>query len=77
MLFLVDYDRRQGRIISMRSYPELQRSQANGARLALELDHMRAHIEREVVLLEARSEQAIRKTHRKYFENWEALASPA
>jgi hypothetical protein len=77
MFFLIDYERRNGQIIAMRSYASTARSEAEEARLALELDLRRRGVEHEVVLLEASSEEALRKTHRRYFETWDALASPA
>ena len=46
---------------------------AEGARLEMELDLNRRSIDREVVILEAASEDAVRRTHRRYFENLEEL----
>lgn len=74
MLFLIDYERQNGRIVSLQTYSDLQRSEAEESRLALELDLRRRNVEREIVLLEAADEDALRKTHRRYFENWDALA---
>jgi hypothetical protein len=74
MLFLVEYDRRLGQIVSLKSYSASQRHEAEEGRLALELKLRHAHVEREVVLLEAASEQALRKTHRRYFESLDTLA---
>ena len=76
MLFLIDYDRRSGRILKFRSYSNAQRREAEDARLAVDLESQ-LDVEREVVLLEAASEKALRKTHRRYFENWESLARSA
>jgi hypothetical protein len=39
------------------------------ARLEIELDLKRRGVEGEVMLLEALSEQALRRTHRRYFED--------
>lgn len=75
MLFLIDYERQRGRIVSLRAYPDRQRHDAEESRLALELELGRTGVEREVVLLQAANEAALRKTHRRYFENWDQLAS--
>lgn len=39
------------------------------SRLEIELDLNRAGVDHEVVLLEAASEKALRRTHRRYFED--------
>lgn len=74
MLFLINYDRSNGRIVTLDSFDDAERSTAEQARLDLELDLQRRKIEREVVLLEAASEEALRKTHRRYFEDVSSLA---
>ncbi|MBI5140911.1 MAG: hypothetical protein HZA20_01810 [Nitrospirae bacterium] len=58
----------------MKSFDETQHRAAEEARLERELDLNRNGIEREVVILEAASEEALRKTHRRYFEDLAALA---
>ena len=75
MLFLIEYDRRSGRIITFEPYPDSRRREAEEARLSMELRLRGAGIEREVVLLEAASEAALRATHRRYFESLDALAA--
>jgi hypothetical protein len=74
MIFPIEYDRSRGLIVHLRSFD--QAKHAEEARLELELALGRKKIEREVVLLEAASEAALRKTHRRYFEKLEELASP-
>lgn len=69
MLFLMEYDRRQGKLVSFTTFSEESRQQANDARLELELSLYRKGIEREVVLLEAASEEALLRTHGRYFES--------
>ena len=44
-------------------------------RLDLEIELLRRGQVREVVLLEAASEEALRKTHRRYFEDLATLAA--
>lgn len=78
MLFLIEYDRSCGRIVSFRSFDDLEGREAEDARLQLELELNRHGTEREVVLLEAASEKALRRTHRRYFEDLSELVnSPA
>lgn len=78
MLFLVEYDRARGRIASFRAFDEADRRRAEDCRLDLEISLSNRGVAREVVLLEAGSEAALRRTHRRYFESFEQLAtSPA
>ena len=74
MFFLIQYDRRNGQLVSLDRYTKSQRGQAEEARLAMELRLQAEGIEREVVMLEAASEEALRKTHRRYFETLQTLA---
>lgn len=74
MLFLIEYDRRRGQIVTFQTYPDTQREKAGEARLTMELKLRGEGIEREVVMLEAASEEALRKTHRRYFETLNTLA---
>jgi hypothetical protein len=78
MIFLIEYDRSQGRIVTFKVFDDLARQEAEDSRLQLELDLNRRGTEREVVLLEAASEEALRRTHRRYFEDLSELVnSPA
>ena len=74
MIFLLDYDRSRGRLVSMSTYEDSLLEEAQNARVALELDLHRQGLVREVVLLEARDEAALRRTHRRYFEDLSQLA---
>jgi hypothetical protein len=67
MIFLMDYDRKSGKLVSFRQFDDTQ--QAREARLELELELNRQKVEREIVLLEAEDENAIRRTHRRYFDD--------
>jgi hypothetical protein len=73
MLFLLEYDRDSGKMVTFRSFDDSEREVAENARLELELELNRHGVEREVVILEAASEGAVRRTHRRYFENLEEL----
>lgn len=74
MLFLIEYDRLRGRVISFRPFGASEVAIAQDARLSLELDLKRKGVAREVVVLEASDEEALRRTHRRYFENLQELA---
>jgi hypothetical protein len=67
MLFLIEYDRIRGQIVTLRTFDNSERLKAQDSRLALELSLHRRGIEREVVLLDAASEAAVRLTHARYF----------
>lgn len=69
MLFLIEYNRNQGEVVAIQEFGDSERQKAESARLELELELNRLGTEHEVVLLEAASEEAMRRTHRRYFEN--------
>lgn len=77
MIFLIEYQRSAGRIVQFQKFRDEERAVAERARVDRELAR-RADADYEVVLLEAESEQALRKTHGRYFfENDRvALAAP-
>ena len=73
MIFLLDYDRGSGKMVSLRTYADSQRQQASAERLELEIDCHRRGIEREIVVLQAASKEALMKTHRRYFADLKEL----
>ena len=75
MFFLIQYNRKAGRIVSIQRFGDDQRAQAHGVRLQLELDLVRTRQKDEVALLDAATEEALRKTHRRYFEDLATLAA--
>ena len=78
MIFLIEYDRSQGRIVTFKAFDDSDREKAEDSRLQLELELSRSGTEREVVLLEAATKDALRRTHRRYFEDLaELVNSPA
>jgi hypothetical protein len=77
MIFLIEYNRPQGRIVTLRTFKDRERVKAEDLRLELELNLNRRGVEHEVVLLEAVTEQALRRTHRRYFEDLSQLAKSA
>jgi len=75
MIFLIQYNRKQGRIVRIESFVDSDLKQAE--ELRLELDLGQEGIDDEVVLLEAENEAAVRRTHGRYFENLNELVSRA
>ncbi len=73
MLFLIEYDRNRGEVVTIQEFDDSEQESAENARLDMELKLNRLGTEREVVLLEAASEDALRRTHRRYFENLSEL----
>jgi len=73
MIFLIEYDRPTGKLLTFRPFQDSDRSSAQAAKLELELDLHRRGVEREVVFLEAQSEELLRKYYRRYFEDLPTL----
>lgn len=77
MLFLIEYDRLRGEIVNMSTHQDDERALVDVARLQMELWLRQGRGKREVVVLEAASEQALRKTHARYFKSAHALVPSA
>ena len=78
MIFLIEYNRDFGEIVGdIRRFEDSDRETAQRSRLELELDLTAKGLDHEVVLLEASSEEIVRRTHRRYFEDLQDLASPS
>jgi len=77
MIFLIEYNRERGRIVKLESFVDSDRQNAEQQRLTLELELSERGIDDEVVILEAATEQDVRRTHGRYFEDLQALASRA
>jgi hypothetical protein len=73
MIFLIEYNRAEGKIVNFREFDDSKRRVAEDSRLEMELDLNRKGVDHEVVLLEAASKEALRKTHRRYFEDLREL----
>lgn len=67
MFYLIEYNRPEGRLVTFRTFTDAERSTADELRFAIELDLNRKKIDHEVVLLQAESEAALRRTHGRYF----------
>jgi len=74
VIFLLQYNRTQGRLVTFRKFPEAERSVAERERLELELN--RRKIDHEVVILEADDEAALRLTHGRCFPDGLKLLQP-
>jgi len=62
-------------MVTFRKFADSERQEAKDARLELELELNRQGINHEVVILGAASEEAVRRTHRRYFEDLTELAN--
>ena len=71
MIFLIEYDRQARRTLLFKKFHDTERHRAQEHRLEIELDRNRQGLllQREILLLEARNEDALRRTHQRYFEN--------
>lgn len=69
MILLVEYDRGTGKLVSSSEFDDSQRREAEALRLNTELELHRKGIDREVILLEASSKEALQRTHQRYFSN--------
>jgi hypothetical protein len=67
MLFLIQYHRRAGKLVRLERFATSQRAEASQARLDLEIELRHRGLNHEVVILEAASEEVLRKTHGRYF----------
>ena len=73
MIFLIHYNRYAGEIVELKKFEQSQRVQAEDARLKMELDLIGKKDEDEVCLLAAGSIEALKRTHRRYFESLRTL----
>lgn len=68
MLFLIEYDQERSQIVSKSAFLTEERGSAAHARSVREIELNALGISREVVLLEADDEAALRATHSRYFD---------
>ena len=73
MIFLIQYNRKGGRLVRFERFSDSDRKTAYDAKFDLELRLNRQDNRDEVVILEAADEAAVRRTHRRYFETLEQL----
>jgi hypothetical protein len=75
MIFLIHYNRSAGKIVKIKEFEESLRVQAEDERLKMELDLIGKKGGDEVCLLEAGSIEALKRTHRRYFESLRTLTA--
>jgi len=73
MIFLIDYEPKTGLRREFKTFPDSERAEAQRQRLEIELRLNGERESREVVLLEAADEQALRRTHQRYFQTVEEI----
>jgi len=74
MIFLIEYNRSKGHVVTFKKFKNSDRLKAQNKRLEIELDLNHKGVNHEVVLLEAEKEAMIRRTHRRYFETPRQIA---
>jgi hypothetical protein len=74
MLFLIEYDRERGKIVSLRDFLDESSEVATNARLELEIRLASSGVRREVVILEAADLESLKLTHNRYFASLSELA---
>jgi hypothetical protein len=75
MTFVIEYDRAKGKVEYIEPFED--RVAADIQRLKLSVDAALRGLLREIVTLDAASEEALRKTHRRYFDDVEDLTKTA
>lgn len=75
MLFLINYDRAKGQLLSIQEFPDNERATASAARLNLEIELLTRANGHEVVLLESVSLESLKSTHKRYFDSLEKMKS--
>jgi len=75
MIFLIEYNRQKGNVVTFRKFRDSERIKAEKKRFELELDLNRKKVGHEVVLLEAVEDSLLRHTHRRYFESLYKIAT--
>jgi hypothetical protein len=74
MIFLMEYDRSRGELLSIEAFEDADRDAAENERLRREINLHKKGVQREVVLLQAATEAALKETHRRYFADIATLA---
>ena len=73
MIFLIEYSRNQGSLIDIRAFDDLQQREAEGLRLETELALNHKKVNHDVVLLQAETEDALHRTHQRYFGSFRQI----
>ncbi len=75
MLFLIEYNRPKGKLVTFKRFKSSDRTKAEKERLQIELTLNREKIDHEVVLLEAERENMLKHTHARYFESLRGMVN--
>jgi hypothetical protein len=75
MIYLIQYDREKGTLVSVQEFADSEAAHVAEERLALEVSLARQGVAREVVVLEAASVEALKRTHQRYFARLDELAA--
>ena len=67
MIFLIEYDRERGRIVTLLDFNDANRKDAEKQRIEMEVRLNEKQIDHEVVLLHAATLDALKLTHNRYF----------
>ena len=67
MIFLIEYDRSKGLLVSYSPFKDRDRREAEVRRLEAELANKEKGINYETVLLEAATEDHLKRSHQRYF----------
>ncbi len=74
-IFLIKYDRKNGKLLSIQPFSKKDRENAEKSRLQIELSEINHGTNTEVVILEAKDKRALKRTHRRYFEDLSELTN--
>ena len=75
MYFLLVYSRAQGRVLSLREYPETERGAALTERFRLEKEE-KSNPDLEIIVLGSESRANLEATHSRYFKKLSELGIP-
>ena len=73
MIYLIQYDRAHGQLLRLQAFTAQEKGVAEEARLRMETLDLAQNQGYEVVLIEAKNQDELRTTHRRYFETLEQL----
>lgn len=73
MIYLIQYDRAQGQLLCLQAFTAQEKDVAEEARLRMETLDLAQNQGYEVVLIEAKNQDELRTTHRRYFETLDQL----
>jgi len=69
MIYLIRYDRKAGKVVTLKRFHSSDRACAQRERLTIELEFHKSGVPCEVVLLEAADDQTLERMHQRYFKS--------